>query len=501
MPWVPFAAAVLTPGLVYGAFWILRGTGLRRLRRAAAEGELHWTERARLGWGARVGSTTTMLVLLVAAVLGFGWLSTGPLSATPAWLNAVVAGSSTVVVSVFALRRLGKELGLRPTRVADDVRGSLFLLRRVLAAGLWVIGWSLLGGAVFEGKGLESYGLALFVLAAPFVVLPTLFRWLRLAVPDEELARRLQPLFERAGVTPRRVERLELSTANAFAFPLGQRVAVTRGLLECLEPAEVEAIVAHELGHLREGPRAMLRFVPLMGIALWSFFQPLVEDPLLSIAVLFAGLALLIVSVRRLSRKLEGHADDVAADLVDGAVYARALEKLYEHNMIPAVLGKRATHPSLYDRMLAAGVTPDFPRPAPPPRGNPLPVLLALCVGGAAPALGVLVPAALEGRGHIEVIATVTPHVTASALGDLGLQKFREGKLEEAVTIYGLAVERAPDSPWYPMNLAFTYGHASRCPEAQSTLARAWELSKNDPSVLEHLPVSLPCGSATDDFP
>ena len=30
--------------------------------------------------------------------------------------------------------------------------------------------------------------------------------------------------------------------------------------------------------------------------------------------------------------------------------------------------GKRTVHPSLYDRMIAAGVTPDYPRPAPPSR-------------------------------------------------------------------------------------------------------------------------------------
>jgi hypothetical protein len=28
--------------------------------------------------------------------------------------------------------------------------------------------------------------------------------------------------------------------------------------------------------------------------------------------------------------------------------------------------GKRQVHPHLYDRLLAAGVTPDYPRPKPP---------------------------------------------------------------------------------------------------------------------------------------
>ena len=51
----------------------------------------------------------------------------------------------------------------------------------------------------------------------------------------------------------------------------------------------------------------------------------------------------------------------------DEGNYARALEKLYRINLIPAVMPARGQiHPHLYDRMLAAGVTPDFPRPKPP---------------------------------------------------------------------------------------------------------------------------------------
>jgi hypothetical protein len=67
---------------------------------------------------------------------------------------------------------------------------------------------------------------------------------------------------------------------------------------------------------------------------------------------------------------MEKRADQIAADkqLQEG-VYARALEKLYRENQIPAVnVNDRQTHPHLYDRMLAAGITPDYPRPAKPQR-------------------------------------------------------------------------------------------------------------------------------------
>ena len=48
----------------------------------------------------------------------------------------------------------------------------------------------------------------------------------------------------------------------------------------------------------------------------------------------------------------------------DTGTYARALARLYEDNLAPAVMPKETTHPHLYDRLVAAGVTPDFPRPA-----------------------------------------------------------------------------------------------------------------------------------------
>jgi hypothetical protein len=50
----------------------------------------------------------------------------------------------------------------------------------------------------------------------------------------------------------------------------------------------------------------------------------------------------------------------------DGA-FARALSRLHEDSQIPAVFAdNNYSHPSLYDRLIAAGMTPDYPRPTPP---------------------------------------------------------------------------------------------------------------------------------------
>ena len=67
------------------------------------------------------------------------------------------------------------------------------------------------------------------------------------------------------------------------------------------------------------------------------------------------------------SRNLEVRADEIATTHQGAAgTYARALSRLHEDGLIPAVLAKKkATHPDLYDRLQTAGDMPDYPRPAP----------------------------------------------------------------------------------------------------------------------------------------
>ena len=51
----------------------------------------------------------------------------------------------------------------------------------------------------------------------------------------------------------------------------------------------------------------------------------------------------------------------------EGLLRERPRKKLYEFNLMPAVMPqKQLAHPHLYDRLVAAGVQPQYPRPAPP---------------------------------------------------------------------------------------------------------------------------------------
>jgi Zn-dependent protease with chaperone function len=142
----------------------------------------------------------------------------------------------------------------------------------------------------------------------------------------------------------------------------------TGRLLEIAPDDEVAAICAHELAHLTESRAAQSsRFIGILTFLPWIFFNPLTHafGILAFFGLLFTTLGIPRI-YRKISHKLETRADAMAkANEEDAGTYARALTRLYEDNLAPAVMAKnRASHPHLYDRLLAAGVTPDFPRPA-----------------------------------------------------------------------------------------------------------------------------------------
>lgn len=69
-----------------------------------------------------------------------------------------------------------------------------------------------------------------------------------------ELYNMLENLCISRGITMPRLEIIETPALNAYAAGLREgdyTIAVTRGLIERLEPAEVEAVLAHELTHIR----------------------------------------------------------------------------------------------------------------------------------------------------------------------------------------------------------------------------------------------------------
>ena len=353
---VHFIAAGLLAALV-------NHLGLRAWRRAEAA---HWTERARLLWPVRYTAGINLFMLpgfLVA--LHVSW----DLQPTPELIAEGVAGL------------LGSLLGCYP-------------MEREIFPGYNFAGWS---RQVVAGGGLRFGGLLAFfaalifmparvgwgvaLVAAGYLIFHGLIQWglfrqlLRLARMLKPAGPRLQEIVAdgaaRMGVRVRSTWELGGMTANALALPVTRELIFTERLLAICNDEEVAAICTHELAHLTES-KAVLAGRLLRS---FSFFPLIFVNPavqywgLPGLLVLYAAMLLILAATRRLPQAMEKRADAAAVrEQTNEGVYARALEKLYQANQTPAVSGrnKHAAHPHLYDRMTAAGVTPDYPRPARP---------------------------------------------------------------------------------------------------------------------------------------
>ena len=82
-----------------------------------------------------------------------------------------------------------------------------------------------------------------------------------------QLYRFVESISRKAGLKPPRVMLAAIPIPNAFAYgsPIaGSRVAVTQGLLNNLEEEEVEAVLGHELGHLKHRDVQIMMFASIL---------------------------------------------------------------------------------------------------------------------------------------------------------------------------------------------------------------------------------------------
>ena len=143
--------------------------------------------------------------------------------------------------------------------------------------------------------------------------------------------------------------------------------------MEIATDEELAGVSAHELAHLSESQGVQAgRIAGSLALYPLIFVKPVLQAGFMAEVGLLALCTLLAALPAKLRRRMEERADKIAAENEGQAgVYARLLEKMYCDSLIPAVLSTRQkTHPALYDRMLAAGLQPDYPRPAPPQRMN-----------------------------------------------------------------------------------------------------------------------------------
>jgi STE24 endopeptidase len=213
-------------------------------------------------------------------------------------------------------------------------------------------------------------------LLIPTVVMP----WFNKFTPltEGELAERVRGLLQRCGFRSRGVFLMDgskrSSHGNAFftGFGASKRIVLYDTLVNRLDPPEVEAVLAHELGHYKlhhvlKGI-ALSAAVSLAG--LWLLGQ-LLDQPWFYSGLgvtapgLAAALALFLLAVpeftffldplaSRLSRKHEFEADAYATRNADSAKLAEALVKLYRDNA--STLTPDPLHSAFYDSHPPAAV-------------------------------------------------------------------------------------------------------------------------------------------------
>ena len=242
--------------------------------------------------------------------------------------------------------------------------------------GIWTL---LIAGIVFMPEVVEAKMalVALLYLLVHLAIQWGLFlrylRWVKFARPaSNHLAQLVADASAKMGISPKATWQLSGPYAAAFAFPTTRELVFSDRLLEVCTDEEVFSVCCHELAHLSESKAVLAgRLLGSLAIFPLIFIVPCIhyfDWP----GMIIPYLALFIISrfARWLSQRMEKRADQMAMDRqANEGVYARALEKLYRESQIPAVnVNSRQTHPHLYDRMLAAGISPDYPRPSKPKR-------------------------------------------------------------------------------------------------------------------------------------
>jgi STE24 endopeptidase len=253
------------------------------------------------------------------------------------------------------------------TVVLGSALGGLFILVVLTTGPHW---WWVLGLVV------SIVGVA-FVFFMPYVLVPLFFKMRPLA--DVETVERIHALVNRAGAPVRDVCSLDFSRrtaeANAAVIGLGRsrRVVIADTLLAEFSAAEVDAVVAHELGHHvhRDVQRLLLGNAVLIWVGLFAASRltplalPLLSLPSLAyipgypVVLFVVELFFLLASplLNWWSRRLESGADRFALQLThDPAAFVAAMQRIGCQNLVELCPPRwsealLATHPALIRRI------------------------------------------------------------------------------------------------------------------------------------------------------
>ena len=404
-PFTVLFAALLVAGLAL-RLWLLG----RQIRAVAASRDRVPAEFSGAISGAQHAKAADYTIALAGlsrlhAVFDAGLLSLLTIGGGIAWMDSAIAGSglsglvrgiAVIAAATFLLAILDlpfsvwrtfsieSRFGFNRTTPAlfalDYLKGlaiSAVILGPLVALLLWLFGraggdwwwWAWSAWAAFS---------LLISWAWPRLIAP-LFNKFR-ELPDGDLRAGVIGLARRCGFEPNGVFVMDGSRrsahGNAYFTGLGKakRIVFFDTLLDALAPGEVEAILAHELGHFRlrhvtwriawSLTASFAGFALLAWLAGEQWFQPALgvadggAHTLFLLFVLAAPVFLLPAGplAAWLSRRHEYAADAFAARHTDATALSSALVKLYRDNATTLTPDRlytafHATHPPAIDRI------------------------------------------------------------------------------------------------------------------------------------------------------
>jgi STE24 endopeptidase len=352
-----------------------------------------------------------MLELAFASAVLLAWTLLGGLDALNrtllAWLEpgmwqqlallgcfALVSGLLELPFSLYQTFVIEERFGFNKMTLslwlADLVKSTLLgtvIGLPIAALILWLMGaagdlWWLWAWAVWMGFNL------LLLVIYPMFIAPIFNRFKPLE--DETVKARVTALMQRCGFAAKGLFVMDGSKRSAHGnayftgFGAAKRVVFYDTLLAKLSPSEVDAVLAHELGHFKH-KHIIKRIAGMFALSLAGFallgwvstqvwfytglgVRPNLEGPNDALALLLFLLAVPVFSffvsplLARLSRKHEFEADAYAIQQTSGKDLSTALLKLYEDNAStltpdPVFVKFYYSHPPASERLARMGGT------------------------------------------------------------------------------------------------------------------------------------------------
>jgi Zn-dependent protease with chaperone function len=501
--WALWGQLVMVPVLVFivsylGFFTAAAiAAGPRPLPEIAA-----WQERARHGHQVRLALGWMFLVLLFVLSIGLVALDNPITSVSSAGRAAVglpfLLGSNGIVQ---AWRR--RHIGPRQVRLLSvywdyvatwTVLGWPWFILAIVA-GLCMprsyntVTWFLIG-AVLAAAVATRYCGHIWLLRCLGGLRPASPRLLA-AVARAAGGRRLSAVYE-----------LRVSYGNAFALVGCDSLIFTTRLLEISDDDELATVAAHELAHLDDpGMQRLLVVSWLIVAAALALVQIRPARATWGdwsvIAILWVAAALVLLSgvfTRRILSAGEEHADRTAMEDQDATIYAGVLETIYRDSLVPVAKKSRLGHPALYDRMLASGVQPTYPRPR-----NPSLLRVAAGVVVSSTVSICLIVGFLTAGRVVGALSSATRPETALInmalmggstrdLARIARELARQGEEDFALAVAKRMVEHSPDSPRVWRDAATVLTMTGRHEAARAARAKALELGRTRPGENEMPP-------------